>query len=187
MNRTFDCGIKRTIEARNGELFDITATLPKTVGLPSKLVKCSHCNKSFTGLKYLDIHVRFKHTDFKTSLEEKPCEEFSQPQIAALDVNGPEVFLEENEVLVLDNNPSAQIDEKKPENRHGQKRRSSYTEDFKAKTLEILDDYTELKIKNKWVKIAEKRGVSKCLVVKWNKNRDKIFAELTCRRESKEF
>ena len=27
MNRTlFDCGIKRKVEARNGELFDITAT-----------------------------------------------------------------------------------------------------------------------------------------------------------------
>ena len=46
------------------------------------------------------------------------------------------------------------------------------------KTLELLDNYTELKIRNKWVKVAEKRGVSKCLVVKWNKNRDKIFAEL---------
>ena len=45
MNRTlFDCRIKRKVEARNGELFDITATLPKTVGLSSKLVKCHHCN-----------------------------------------------------------------------------------------------------------------------------------------------
>ena len=46
------------------------------------------------------------------------------------------------------------------------------------KTVELLDNYTEFKIRNKWV--AGKRGVSKCLVVKWNRNRDKnlIFPEL---------
>ena len=75
----------------------------------------------------------------------------------------------------MESNP---IDTKKPENRHGQSKRKSYTVEFKVKTLELPDKYTELKIRNKWVKVAEKRGVSKCLVVKWNKNRDKIFAEL---------
>ena len=163
MNRTlFDCGIKRKVEARNGELFDITATLPKTVGLSSKLVKCHHCNESFAGQKYLNSHVRFKHAD-KSSLQEKPSEEIPQPPIPTLNVNGSEVSHEEDEVLVLESNP---IDTKKPENRHGQSKRKSYTVEFKVKTLELLDNYTELKIRNKWVKVAEKRGVSKCLVVK---------------------
>lgn len=50
MNHTlFDCGIKWKVEAGNGELFDIIATLPKTVGLFSKLVKC----QTFAGQKYL--------------------------------------------------------------------------------------------------------------------------------------
>ena len=167
MNRTlFDCRIKRKVEARNGELFDITATLPKTFGLSSKLVKCHHCNESFADQKYLNSHVRFKHAD-KSSLQEKPSEEFPQPPIPTLNVNGSEVSHEEDEVFVLESNP---IDTKKPENRH--------TVEFKVKTLDLLDNYTEIKIRNKWVKVAEKRGVSKCLVVKWNKNRDKIFAEL---------
>lgn len=46
------------------------------------------------------------------------------------------------------------------------------------KIFELLDYYMEFKIRNKWVKVVEKRGVSKCLVVEWNKNRDKIFVEL---------
>ena len=87
MNHTlFDCGIKRKVKARNGELFDIIATLPKTVGLSSKLVKC----QSFAGQKYLNSHVRFKHAD-KSSLQAKTSEEFLQPPIPTLNVNESEV------------------------------------------------------------------------------------------------
>ena len=45
------------------------------------------------------------------------------------------------------------------------------------KSLERLDLFSELKVKKKWEKVAEERGVSKSLVVKWNKNRNKIKAE----------
>ena len=108
MNRTlFDCGIKRKVEARNGELFDITATLPKTVGLSSKLVKCHHCNESFAGQKYLNSHVRFKHAD-KSSFQEKPSEEYPQPPIPALNVNGSEVSHEEDKFLFWKAIPSTQ-------------------------------------------------------------------------------
>ena len=33
--------------------------------------------------------------------------------------------------------------------------------------------------RNKWKKVAEAKQISKCLVIKWNKARDKIFAELS--------
>lgn len=65
----------------------------------------------------------------------------------------------------------------KPDNRKGSSSRKSYTIEFKAKTLERLDLFSELKVKKKWEKVAEERGVSKSLIVKWNKNRDKIKAE----------
>ena len=64
-----------------------------------------------------------------------------------------------------------------PDNRQGSSSRKSYTIEFKAKTLERLDLFSELKVKKQWEKVAEERGVSKSLIVKWNKNRDKIKAE----------
>ena len=65
----------------------------------------------------------------------------------------------------------------KPDSRKGSSRRKSYTVEFKAKTLERLDLFSELKVKKKWEKVEEEGGVSKSLVVKWNKNRNKIKAE----------
>ena len=65
----------------------------------------------------------------------------------------------------------------KSDNRKGSSCRKSYIVEFKAKTLERLDLFSELKVKKKWEKVAEERGVSKSLVVKWNKNRNKIKAK----------
>ena len=63
------------------------------------------------------------------------------------------------------------------DNRKGSSSRKSYTIEFKAKTLESLDLFSELKVKKKWEKvkkkwekIAEERGVGKSLIVKWRKN-----------------
>ncbi|XP_044179647.1 uncharacterized protein LOC122961127 [Acropora millepora] len=64
-----------------------------------------------------------------------------------------------------------------PDNGKGSSSRKSYTIEFKAKTLERLDLFSELKVKKRWEKVAEERGVSKSVIVKWNKNRDKIKAE----------
>ena len=62
MNRTlFDCGIKKSVELKDGRLYDITETLGKSVELSSKSLKCNICEKSFTGEQYLNIHVRLKH------------------------------------------------------------------------------------------------------------------------------
>ena len=65
----------------------------------------------------------------------------------------------------------------KPDKSRGSSHRKSYTVEFKAKTLERLDLFSELKVKKKWEKVAAERGVSKSLVVKWNKDRNKIKAE----------
>ena len=49
-------------------------------------------------------------------------------------------------------------------NRQGANQRKSYTTDFKIKTLDLLDTMKELKTKNLWEKVAERRGISKSLV-----------------------
>ena len=63
MNRTlFSCGIKRTVTTRKGQEFDVSATFPRSVKLLRKPVKCDICNESFTAKKYLETHIRFKHS-----------------------------------------------------------------------------------------------------------------------------
>lgn len=49
-------------------------------------------------------------------------------------------------------------------NRQGANQRKSYTIDFKIKTLDVLDTMKELKTKNLWEKVAERRRISKSLV-----------------------
>jgi hypothetical protein len=62
MNRTlFDCGIKMSVELKEGQLYDITKTLRKSVEMSSNSLKRNICEKSFTGEQYLYIHVRLKH------------------------------------------------------------------------------------------------------------------------------
>ena len=73
----------------------------------------------------------------------------------------------------------------KTDKRRGCNRRKSYTVDFKIKTLQLLDSLSELKTKKKWEKVAEKQGISKSLVVKWNKNRAKLQSELKLNRQKK--
>jgi hypothetical protein len=68
-------------------------------------------------------------------------------------------------------------------NRQGANRRKSYTIDFKIKTLDLLDTMKELKTKKLWEKVAERSGVSKSLVVKWN--REKLLSELALNKKKK--
>ena len=53
-------------------------------------------------------------------------------------------------------------------------RGANLTQDFKIKTPDLLDTMKELKTKKLWEKVAERRGISKSLVVKYNKDRIKI-------------
>ena len=72
-------------------------------------------------------------------------------------------------------------------NHRGANQRKSYTIDFKIKTLDLLDTMKELKTKNLWEKVAERRGISKSLVKfnKWNKERVKIESRLALNKTKK--
>lgn len=73
MNRTlFACGLRKSVELKDGKLYDITETLEKTVELNSATVKCG---KSFKGQQYLDSHVQIKHPTFA-----KHCKHYSNRQ-----------------------------------------------------------------------------------------------------------
>ena len=63
MNRTlFDCGVRKSVELKNGSLLDITSTMKKTAILTKSYdVQCSCCGKAFNGQQYLDSHMKFKH------------------------------------------------------------------------------------------------------------------------------
>lgn len=63
------------------------------------------------------------------------------------------------------------------ENRRGSSKRKSYTVEFKKQTLDLLDSLANSK--NKWKKVADEKQVSKCLVVKWNKARESVLAEIS--------
>ena len=172
MNRTlFDCGIKKSIETRKGEKFDITSVLPTSVNLPKKPVECEICNEPFAAKKYLDSHVRWKHGG-DVNFKSKPVSTPSYTESEEISNNECTLVLDDLDVV-----DTIRHEVTKPDNRKGSSRRKSYTVEFKAKTLERLDLFSELKVKKKWEKVAEERGVSKSLVVKWNKNRNKIKAE----------
>ena len=68
------------------------------------------------------------------------------------------------------------------ERRRGSATRKSYKVEFKKQTLHLLDSLSNSR--NKWKKAAEAKQISKCLVIKWNKARDKIFAELSLNKRS---
>lgn len=70
-------------------------------------------------------------------------------------------------------------------NRRGANQRKSYTIDFKIKTLDLLDTMKELKTKKLWEKVSERSGVSKSLVVKWNKEQKKLLSELALNKKNK--
>lgn len=73
----------------------------------------------------------------------------------------------------------------KTNNRRGVNQRKSYTIYFKIKTRDLLDTMKELKTKKLWEKVAERRGVSKSLVVKWNKDRVRLRSQLALNKTKK--
>ena len=176
MNRTlFDCGIKKSAETRKGEKFGVTSVLPKSVKLPNKPFECEICKECFAAAKYLDSHVRWKHgsdVNFKSKPVSTPT--FTESRKISNKLNEC--------TLVLDDAADSREHEvEKPHKRRGSSRRKSYTAEFK-KTLERLDLFSELKVQKKWEKVAEERGVSKSLVVKWHKVRNKIKAKFECNK-----
>lgn len=181
MNRTlFDCGIKKSVETRKGEKFDITSVLPKSVKLPNKPIECEICKESFAAKKYLDSHVRWKHGSDLLNIKSKPVITSSYTESGKVSNNECTLVLDDPSVV-----DTREHEVEKPENRRGSSQRRSYTVEFKAKTLERLDFFSELKVKKKWEKVAQEQGVSKSLVVKWNNIRDKIKAESERNKQKK--
>ena len=181
MNRTlFDWEIKKSVETRKGEKFDITSVLPKSVKLPNKTIECEICKESFAAEKYLDSHVRWKHGS-DVNFKSKPVSTPSYTESEKMSNNECTLVLDDLGVVDTRKHEVA----KPADNRRGNSRRKSHTVEFKAKTLECLDLFSELKVTNKWEKAAEKRGVRKSLVVKWNSNRNKIKAQFERNKQKK--
>ena len=166
MNRTlFDCGFQQKVELRNGDLLDVTATLPKAVKLKYDSVRCGICSRSFFGKQYLDQHMRFKHPS------ECSGQESTDQSISLQSSNSPSNDVQEIEERRDDSSRSA---DEIHERRRGSATRKSYTVEFKKQTLHLLDSLSNSR--NKWKKVAEAKQISKCLVIKWNKARDKILS-----------
>ena len=172
MNRTlFDCEIKKSVETRKGEKFDVTSVLPKSVKLPNKPMECEICKECFAAANYLDSHVRWKHGN-DVNFKSKPVSTRSYTESRKISNK-----LNECTLVLDDVADSREHEVEKPDKSRGSSQRKSYTVEFKAKTLDRLYLFSELKVKKKWEKVAAERGVSKSLVVKCNKDRNKIKAE----------
>ena len=134
MNRTlFDCEIKKSIETRKREKFDITGVLPKSVNLPKRPVECEICNESFAAKKYLDSHVRWKHGG-DVNFKYKPVTTPSYTESEEIANNECTLVLDDPYIM-----DTRKHEVTKPDNRKGSNRRKSYTADFKAKNLERLN------------------------------------------------
>ena len=176
MNRTlFDCGFKKEVELKNGKLYDVTTTLPKAVQLQTYDFKCGICSQMFFRRQHLEMHIKFKHPA-KADLQNGHSVGQSGSSAASTSNNS---FVD----LCLQGNSQPEerttLDKQKKgtENRRGSSKRKSYTVEFKKKTLDLLDSLANSK--NKWKKVADEKQVSKCLVVKWNKARESILAEIS--------
>ena len=79
----------------------------------------------------------------------------------------------------------SQLEPQQQEKRRGRAKRNSYTLDFKIKTLNRLDRIkTNCKV-GKFLAAAKERGVSKSLVIKWNKERDRLQEQLVLNKHRK--
>lgn len=176
MNRTlFDCGFKKEVELKNGKLYDVTATLPKAVQKQTYDFKCGICSQIFFRRQHLEMHIKFKHPA-KADLQNGHSVGQSGSSAASTSHNSfVDLCLQGNsqpeERITLDKQ------KKGSENRRGSSKRKSYTVEFKKQTLDLLDSLANSK--NKWKKVADEKQVSNCLVVKWNKARESILAEIS--------
>ncbi len=66
---------------------------------------------------------------------------------------------------------------------HGVPQRKSYMLEFKIQTLHLFDSMKKIKIKDRWNKVAASKGVSKSMIVKWNKDREQIENQLALNKQ----
>lgn len=185
MNYTlFNFGFTKTIATNSGKLFDVTAGLPKTVLSHEKATKCEFCNDLFSGKKYLDTHMRFKHpSDYQSKSQgiQGSCTVIN----SSIGVDDSDSQTAQQQSCEKTRETCSVTGENSNSRRRGANQRKSYTIDFKLKTLDLLDTMKELKSKNVWKKVAERRGISKSLVVKWNRDRSKIQDQLNLNKNKK--
>lgn len=175
-------GFKKQVETKSGKIFDISAGLSKVVELPDKPVKCEICQDSFAEDKYLATHVRFKHPEhLSTSKLSQSCS-LSKTSYKCVNQATDQQVVDEGSLETTYDLTELEERESgiKINNRRGANQRKSYTIDFKIKTLDLLDTTKEL-----WERVAERRGISKSLVVKWNKDRVKIRSQLALNKTKK--
>ena len=181
MNRTlFDCGFKKEVELKNGKLYDVTATLPKAVQKQNCDFQCGICSQTFFRKQHLEMHIKFKHpvqdqAPAKADLQNGHSVGQSGSSAASTcSISLDDLCLQGNSQpeVTLDNEQK-----KGTENRRGRSKRNSYTVEFKKQTLDLLDTLSNSK--HKWKRVADEKQVSKCLVVKWNKARESILAEIS--------
>ena len=180
MNRTlFDCGLRKSVELKDGRVYDIMSTLEKTVKLSSAKVTCKHCDRSFKVQQYLDSHVQFKHPASAAQNSNSISSASRDTLTIFVNINnhsGETNMQRMAESQQLEDVPreSAGVAQgpiqRRSNNRRGSNKRKSYTVDFIKKTLDLLDKYKT---------VAKQQGVNRSLVPKWEKNRSKILAELT--------
>jgi len=154
MNRTlFDCGLRKSVELKDGRLYNITSTLEKTVKLSSAPVKCKYCDRLFKGQQYLDSHVQSK--DPASAAQNLNSNSSASRNTSTIFVNINNHSGETNmqrmaESQQLEDVPreSAGVvqgqTQRRSNNRRGSNKRKSYTVDFKKKTLVRSFGFTEI-------------------------------------------
>ena len=182
MNRTlFSCGLRKSVELKDGRLYDITTTLEKEVNLVG--IKCKHCDRSFKGQQYLDGHVQFKHPNIAEQNSNSNSSESTSTSTIVVNNNTPILAESPNRENVPRESACAAQGkvQSRSNNRKGSNTRKSYTVEFKKKTLDLLD---LLKSSTKKYNIvAKQQGVNRSLVFKWDKNRSKILTELSLNKK----
>ena len=183
MSRTlFTCGLRKSLELKDGKLYDITETLEKTVELNRTTVKCEHCSKSFKAQQYMDSYVQFKHPTFA-----KHCKQNSNRQ-SSESTNGSTIVVDANteNTEMMDGglqNGNAPCDStNRSQSRNNNQRRTnirrSHTVEFKKKTLDLLDSMKTSRYK--YQTVAKQQGVYRSLVFKWEKKQKQNY----CRTDS---
>eukprot|EP00112_Aurelia_sp_Birch-Aquarium-sp1_P010693 Seg2277.4 transcript_id=Seg2277.4/GoldUCD/mRNA.D3Y31 product="hypothetical protein" protein_id=Seg2277.4/GoldUCD/D3Y31 len=195
MNKTlFSCVFKKQVETRTGRKYDVTASQVQSVKLKTKNIPCKFCAATFTAEQYLFSHIQFKHKSETSDVIPTmlPIRKTSKDQENTGD--GADLVRDDASVNI-ESDPGLEFASKSFEkaasteissmsSRRGQNQRKSYTIDFKVQTLKLLDTLTQMKVKNKWQKCAMERGIpNKSMVIKWNEERSKIFAEASLNRQ----
>lgn len=190
MNRTlFDCGLRKSVELKDGRLYDITSTLEKTVKLSSATVKCKHCDRSFKGQQYLDSHVQFKHP--ASAAQNSNSNSSASRNTSTIFVNINNHSGETNTQRMAESQQLEDVPresagvaqgqtQRRSNNRRGSNKRKSYTVDFKKKTLDLLDSLKSST--NKYNTVAKQQEVNRSLVFKWGKKQK----QNSCRTDSEQ-